>query len=98
MAESQLKRFSSRLVVSMKYGFHAIVNSQKNSGSWTPHWAVYTAPARAGKGKQKSPVNENGPDSQRMLADYLALSPATITLALNGSPVAAWIAPNTQSG
>ena len=80
----------------MKYGFHAIVNSQKNSCSWTPQWAVYTAPVRAGKGKQKSPVNENGPVSQRMLADYLGLSPATISLVLNGSPVADSIPQKTK--
>src|SRR5256714_3058423 len=96
MAESQLKRFSSRLVVSMKYGFHAIVNSQKNSCSWTPQWAVYTAPVRARKEKRHVPPTPNGPISQRMLADYLGLSSATISLVLNGSPVADSIPQKTK--
>jgi len=57
---------------------------------------VYTARVRAGKGKQKSTLNRNEPVSQRMLADYLGLSSATISLVLNGSPVADSIPQKTK--
>ncbi len=57
---------------------------------------MYTARVRAGKGKQKSTLNRNEPVSQRMLADYLGLSSATISLVLNGSPVADSIPQKTK--
>jgi LacI family transcriptional regulator len=48
------------------------------------------------KGKPQPPGNGGGPVSQRMLADYLGLSSATISLVLNGSPVADSIPQKTK--
>ena len=61
-----------------------------------PQPGVYTARVRARKGKSTPPLNRNEPVSQRMLADYLGLSSATISLVLNGSPVADSIPQKTK--
>ncbi len=78
----------------MKYVFCGLVNSQNSSARQQP--GVYTARVRARKGKAASPLNRNEPVSQRMLADYLGLSSATISLVLNGSPVADSIPQKTK--
>ena len=78
----------------MKYVFYGLVNSQNSTARQQP--GVYTARVRARKGKSASPLNRNEPVSQRMLADYLGLSSATISLVLNGSPVADSIPQKTK--
>ena len=78
----------------MKYVFYGLVNSQNSPARQQP--GVYTARVRARKGKSASPLNRNEPVSQRMLADYLGLSSATISLVLNGSPVADSIPQKTK--
>ena len=78
----------------MKYVFYGLVNSQNSTARQQP--GVYTARVRARKGKSASPLNRNEPVSQRMLADYLGLSSATIALVLNGSPVADSIPQKTK--
>src|SRR5713226_8176269 len=65
----------------------------KGIGSSGP---VYTSPVPPRKGKPQRPAPGNGPVSQRMLADYLGLSSATISLVLNGSPVADSIPQKTK--
>jgi DNA-binding LacI/PurR family transcriptional regulator len=57
---------------------------------------VYTSPVPSGKRNTKSLAIGNGPISQRMLADHLGLSSATISLVLNGSPVADSIPQKTK--
>jgi DNA-binding LacI/PurR family transcriptional regulator len=57
---------------------------------------VYTSPVPPKKGKKQHPGNGDGPVSQRMLADHLGLSSATISLVLNGSPVADSIPQKTK--
>ena len=64
--------------------------------SFRPQAGVYTARVRARKEKRHVPPPQNGPISQRMLADYLGLSSATISLVLNGSPVADSIPQKTK--
>src|SRR5947207_11089751 len=61
-----------------------------------PNAGVYTARVRARKEKRHVLPPQNGPVSQRMLADYLGLSSATISLVLNGSPVADSIPQKTK--
>jgi len=78
----------------MKYVFRGLVKSQNSAARRQP--AVYTARVRARKDKQQSPLNRSEPVSQRMLADYLGLSSATISLVLNGSPVADSIPQKTK--
>ena len=78
----------------MKYVFYGLVNSQNLAARQQP--GVYTARVRARKDKQQSPLNRSEPVSQRMLADYLGLSSATISLVLNGSPVADSIPQKTK--
>jgi DNA-binding LacI/PurR family transcriptional regulator len=58
--------------------------------------AVYTAPVAGGKDKIRSPRSRLEPVSQRMLADHLGLSPATVSLVLNRSPVADSIPQETK--
>ena len=58
--------------------------------------SVYTSPVPPKKGTQQVPATGNGPVSQRMLAVYLGLSSATISLVLNGSPVADSIPQKTK--
>lgn len=57
---------------------------------------MYTSPVPTGKRKQQKQPIGNGPVSQRMLADHLGLSSATISLVLNGSPVADSIPQKTK--
>jgi len=78
----------------MKYVFRGLVKSQNSAARRQP--AVYTARVRARKDKQQSPLTRSEPVSQRMLADYLGLSSATISLVLNGSPVADSIPQKTK--
>jgi DNA-binding LacI/PurR family transcriptional regulator len=57
---------------------------------------VYTPPVPPGKRQQKSLADGHGPISQRALAEHLGLSPATVSLVLNGSPVADSIPQKTK--
>src|SRR5258708_241537 len=58
---------------------------------------VHTSAVPPRKGKRQRAAPGNGPVSQRMLADYLGLSSATISLVLNGPPVADSIPHQTRA-